>query len=334
MMAGKVEAVEMKKGFWLVVLTCAIVGWIGEAVLSREVVYALIDRRIEKYETVGTPLGGFATMAVLPGSFAVGNGGDVYVTESSFPSKILQFNRNGALIKSFGPPTPVEGEPDAHFLSLAFGPDGNLYAGANSGTDRVERFSADGTSLGIFATTQTGVGAPNSLAFDRTGNLFVDQSYSIKQFDEIGTALGDFVTSQEISTGIAFDSTGNLYRVTAADRVDVFSPAGQIIRTITPDFRDVFAIALDRNDVLYLGGSITVSRSTHAIIQKFLPDGTPLETIVQVPPQPGFGSSVTEIVIVDEIPEPITITMLFAGIFVLILRRQERCPAAQSLTRR
>src|SRR5262249_58315332 len=62
-------------------------------------------------------------------------------------------------------------EPSMAAYHLAFGPDGNLYVtGPTLSTfDSVMRISSDGVVTRFF----TGLGRPQGLAFDRSGNLYV-----------------------------------------------------------------------------------------------------------------------------------------------------------------
>jgi len=53
---------------------------------------------------------------------------------------------------------------------LAFDSAGNLYV-SKFRSSTIEKFSSDGTNLGVFAST--GLSSPHGMIFDRAGNLYV-----------------------------------------------------------------------------------------------------------------------------------------------------------------
>jgi hypothetical protein len=319
----------MNKQFRAVALASAVVFSTDNLATAKEVIYALFGNgRIEKYDTDGTPIGGFkASSTVIPFSLAVDIQGNTYMA-SLYPSKVLRFDPSGAFVDEL--PLPNRFASDNTFPQhngSAIGPDGNYYLGVNSGTDRIERYAPDGTSLGVFAITQyDGVGAPLSLAFDASGNLFVNTSQEISSFDTSGAPLGVFAASKKPSSDIAFDGIGNLYRSDSSS-ITVLSPSGDELRTITHGFT-AHALAFDTNDIMYVGGHDN-TKEIHAVIKKFLADGTPLGTIVQVPALPGHVAEIIDVVIVNQNPEPTTLTMLFVGFLGMTSHRLNRVSRIQ-----
>ena len=77
---------------------------------------------------------------------------------------------------------------------LAIDKTGNLYV-SNFRSNTIEKFSPDGTDLGVFAST--GVYLPHGMIFDRAGNLYVvnNGTRTIEKFSSTGTDLGVFANT-------------------------------------------------------------------------------------------------------------------------------------------
>jgi sugar lactone lactonase YvrE len=106
---------------------------------------------------------------------------------------------------------------------LALDSSGNLYVTTNNNT--IEKFSPNGTDLGVFAST--GVNNAMGLAFDSSGNLYAANfvGNTIEQFAPDGTDLGVFATVIR-PTGLAFDTAGNLYVANFGNTILHFAPDG------------------------------------------------------------------------------------------------------------
>jgi len=77
---------------------------------------------------------------------------------------------------------------------LAMDKDGNLYVG-NYVSSTIEKFSPDGTDLGLFASS--GLHLPHGMAFDSEGNLYVinNGNNTIEKFSSTGADLGVFAAT-------------------------------------------------------------------------------------------------------------------------------------------
>ena len=96
---------------------------------------------------------------------------------------------------------------------------------ANNGGSTIQKFSPNGTDLGVFAN----VIRPTGLAFDAAGNLYVANfGTTIQRFSPNGTPLVPFTSlSLNNPEGLAFDSSGNLYVANnGSNTIQVFSPSG------------------------------------------------------------------------------------------------------------
>lgn len=78
---------------------------------------------------------------------------------------------------------------------LALDRAGNLYV-SNLNSNTIEKFSPNGTDLGLFAST--GLNSPHGMVFDRAGNLYVanNGNQTIERFSSAGVDLGVFARTQ------------------------------------------------------------------------------------------------------------------------------------------
>lgn len=93
----------------------------------------------------------------------------------------------------------------SRLIGLAVGPDGFLYAAANSAS-RIFKINLTNGSNTIFAS----VFAPIGLVFDAEGNLLVSSSSQISKITPAGI-LSTFISSSFSPTGLALASNGTLY---------------------------------------------------------------------------------------------------------------------------
>jgi DNA-binding beta-propeller fold protein YncE len=79
-------------------------------------------------------------------------------------------------------------------VGLAFDVAGNLYV-SNMDSNTIEKFSPDGTDLGVFAST--GLNKPFGLIFDSAGNLYAGNrgNNTIEKFSSTGADLGVFANT-------------------------------------------------------------------------------------------------------------------------------------------
>ncbi|MGB3099829.1 MAG: NHL repeat-containing protein, partial [Solirubrobacterales bacterium] len=115
-------------------------------------------------------------------------------------------------------------------IDVAVAPGGGVYV-ADSGNDRVQRFSADGVPEGILG----GLSQPQGVAVDRLGRLFVTDTGNnrIRFFDNLGAPLGGWGMPGsapgefDAPQGIAADCLGRIYVADAFNnRIQVFADPG------------------------------------------------------------------------------------------------------------
>lgn len=285
-----------------------------------ETVYAATSTgRIEKFDLSGTLLGGFSASA---SSIDVDKLGNAYVSFVG-GGVASRFNPSGAGLNLFLP-THLTGDTGPYSIRApTIGPDGNVYFAVRAGSEqnRIERFNPDGTSLGIFAPNASfGI---FSFAFDGTGNIFAVTTDGVQKYGPNGVLLGKFVDGPPLIFDIALDSSNNVY-VTSLwfqnrTTVEVYDSLGQLLRVINAGF-DVNTVAIDANDVLFVGGSLGNS----GVIRRFLPDGTLLGTFFQSnSPQ---RLEVIDLAIVNLIPEPggfVIAAIAIGGVSLRFRRRQQ-----------
>lgn len=159
--------------------------------------------------------------------------GDLLVA-SRFTSNILRYNsQTGAFLGVF-----ATGNGLANPNGIAYGPDGNLYAG-NGDEPRVLRFNGQtGAYLGDFVTAATPGGLINcrAIAFGPDGDLYVCSGSSNQVLRYNGTT-GNFVGIAASGhgmlgpVGLSFGPDGNLYVGCAlSNTVYAFTTSGTFIR--------------------------------------------------------------------------------------------------------
>jgi DNA-binding beta-propeller fold protein YncE len=215
-----------------------------------------------------------------PSDLALDSAGNVYVADQD-NHRIKKLARDGSLLAKFGSGSLDEGQtaPGAFDdpSGVAVDPAGNMWVIENDNM-RVQKLAPDGTSLLIFGT-DAGFTDPQKIALGPGGDVYVtDLGGSVFRFASDGTLLGTFGGGRlETPRGIAIDRDGN---VLVADRdqfrVDVFSPSGDLLRSIS---RPLEKGALYATDVtLDAAGDIWVLNDGQGLM-KFSPAGTLLVTV-------------------------------------------------------
>jgi sugar lactone lactonase YvrE len=100
-------------------------------------------------------------------------------------------------------------------------------ANVGYGTHSIRKFDLNGN--GSVFIGPSGVGAPQGLALDAAGNLFVAeyQDSIIRKFDSNGTGTVFATTGVSAPEGIAFDKAGNLYVANSGNNtIQKFDPSG------------------------------------------------------------------------------------------------------------
>lgn len=181
----------------------------------------------------------------IPYGLAVDSKGNVYVT---LYLVIRKFNSDGVKVKDIGPVNSPYG--------LAVDGADNLYV-ANSGSNNVLKFPADGSASKILGT---GFKYPQGVAVDSAGNIYVADSYngSIKKMDASGAnivTLGAGKVAQP--NGVAVDSEGNIYAVSDGMTGMVKMDAnGQVISNINT-VKNLPAVVIDSKNNIYVSSPRT-----------------------------------------------------------------------------
>jgi WD40 repeat protein len=149
---------------------------------------------VRDYGLNGAPEGGLAPTAALSGPVQaiVGPDHNIYVTSIGSGEVLRYDGQTGAFIDAFisGVAHDSSGGFDVGPLSLAFGPNGDLYV-TNDLTNEVERYN--GTTGALVATFGSShLSSPTGLVFDGSGNLYV-ASYNDNTIQEFVASTGAFV---------------------------------------------------------------------------------------------------------------------------------------------
>jgi DNA-binding beta-propeller fold protein YncE len=216
-----------------------------------------------------------------PSDIALDSAGDIYVADQD-NQRIQKLAPDGRLLAKFGSGSLAEGQmaPGAFDdpSGVAVDPAGNIWVIEND-NKRVQKLAPDGSPLLVFGG-DAGFSDPKQLALAPSGDVYVtDLNGSVFRFAPDGTLLGTFGQGLETPRGIAVNRDGN---VLVADRdqfrVAVFSPAGDLLRTISRPLERGALYAMDV--AVDPSGDIWVLTDGNGLM-KFSPSGDLLATVFE-----------------------------------------------------
>jgi sugar lactone lactonase YvrE len=247
----------------------------------------------------------FATFGVnSPGGLAIDSSGNLYVAVSNNTIEVYTPSGAGSLFASTGLNMP---------LGMAFDPSGNLYV-ANSGNNTIEMFTPAGLGS-IFATNIATV----DLAFDAAGNLYAEGNTLSGAVIERITPGG--VTSVFAAlglnaepTGMAFDTSGNLYVANSGfETIDKITPGGAVSVFASMGLASPIGLGFDASGNLYASNFDLFSGTSARTIEKFSPSG--VGTVFARPTlPPGFLA-----IEPSAVPEPPSLVLGCAALVSLCL---------------
>ena len=157
---------------------------------------------------------------------------------NTFLHTVDKFSASGAALGTFAALSPG----NLRASGMAFDKSGNLFVsdsqygtGSSYFSNTIRKYAPDGTSLGVFATPDSGEQA-QSLAFNKDGTLFAGLfsargfNGQLEKFSPTGTDLGRFQTNFGIYDPIqfAFDASNNLF-VDDNGGILEYDPSGNVV---------------------------------------------------------------------------------------------------------
>ena len=219
-----------------------------------------------------------------PFDVAINSTGYVHVLVASPLGTIINaYDSNDVKTSSYlllGLPGTADGNLDSP-QGMTIDSNDDIYI-VDTGNDRIQKFSTNGTYIEKFGTAGTAdgqFGAPNSIAINSIGHIYVtdserdrvhifDSDYSyLGQLGGVGEGTGDGEFNSP--RGIAIDSDDNIY-VTDFDndRIQIFDKSGTYQRQFGVVVNGPIDIALDSNNNIY------VSDYLNDLVHIFNNDGT------------------------------------------------------------
>ena len=141
--------------------------------------------------------------------------------------------------------------------AMAVDTTGNIFV-ADTGNERIEKFSPTGTFLSIIGTKGSGHGQladPNGIAIDRSSNIYVaeiDSKHRVQKLGPDGTFVAAWAPGLFGPRRIAIGPDDSIYVVDSGrNRIVKFSPDGQVLTTWGSDgsgdgqFSGVSSVAVD-----------------------------------------------------------------------------------------
>jgi sugar lactone lactonase YvrE len=161
---------------------------------------------------------------------------------------------------------PALDDPLGAVTGVTVGPDGNIYVGStppNASVGRIVKLSPDGAHLEQFLASGSDDPGSAHYAVDQNGDVYAAEWKSLKvvEYAPDGSVLRQWPVKDD-PEAIALDAQGNVY-VSQFDlgTIDVFSPAGTLLRTIGPkaggdafkgqSFNTITGIAIGADGMLY-----------------------------------------------------------------------------------
>jgi DNA-binding beta-propeller fold protein YncE len=164
-----------------------------------------------QFASVGEKIGQIAT----PWKLAVDGDGNIYVLDLQ-RCRVMKFSDSGKLLATIGSAGNGKGEIGMP-SGLVMDPTGKFLYIADSGNDRIEKFSVSGEFVSDFhgQDVKKEEWSPTDLSIDRSGDLFIPVAIdggSIQEFSSAGVLVGTYLKSKLEFMGACLpDNAGNIY---------------------------------------------------------------------------------------------------------------------------
>ncbi|MBL8775953.1 MAG: carboxypeptidase regulatory-like domain-containing protein [Acidimicrobiales bacterium] len=225
-----------------------------------------------------------------PSAIAVAANGNVYLADP-IRDDVQEFTPTGTFVRGWGSSGSGAGQFQ-YARDLAVAGDGSVRV-ADASLGRVQRFDTAGNLLDTFGQAGSEPGAltdPDNLSIENldlaldpvSGDVVVADTSNrrIQRFSSSGTFLGlrgYFEAEGRVVQpfDVATDAAGNAYVTeTGANRVEVFDPNGQFLRTWRRADNPGGVLGDPRGIAVSASGDVFVADAAHGRIQRYDDDGT------------------------------------------------------------
>ena len=174
---------------------------------------------ISKFNSAGNPTATISTGSKIPQYMSVDNLDNLYVSSGpAFNASIDKFDSAGVFQSSIA----------ASVYGICIDNSGNIY-GADPGSNKIFKFSPDGTSLGTIGSSSN-LASPRQPAIDGAGNLYVaNYSPNISMFNSSGVFQKYIGANLPWTESMAVDSAGNVFVPNGYGSINKYDSAGNFL---------------------------------------------------------------------------------------------------------
>lgn len=193
------------------------------------------NNRIQKFTSNGTYITQWGTYGIGNGQFRfphevrIDSSNNIYVSDNA-NYRIQKFDSNGNYITQWGSYGYGNGQFN-EVTGLALDSSNNIYTCEN-GSNRIQKFTSNGTYLTQWSIQGPGILGHycSGIAVDSSGNVYAsDANGNVQKFDSSGNYISQFTGIQGTTGHLAFDLLGNIYASVNFNFIKKYNTSGTFI---------------------------------------------------------------------------------------------------------